>query len=136
MRTGRDRLVLVGSCLIGAWLPWVTGCGGWHGSLERGVEEAQRTGKRVLVQFYEFNEACRQMDDEVFSDEEVRKLMDQRYVPVRLDGWMHRERAEQYGVVQYPTFLIFRRDGTLAGSRVGAMNAESFRAFLIKHAYN
>jgi len=118
-------------------LPWVAGCGGgmWHYSLDTGMREAQKENKRALVEFYRMNEACLEMDRKVFSEANVKKILDEHFVKVRLDITTNRVTARRFGITEYPSFIVFRPDGSIAGSRAGALAAEEFRAFLIKTVY-
>jgi hypothetical protein len=135
MRDQRDKWVIIGI----VWLvtPWIAGCGGgvWHYSLDAGMREAQQTNKRLLVQFYRMNEACLEMDQKVFTNENVKQLLDDYFVKVRLDIITNQATARQYGITEYPSFIVFRPDGSIAGTRAGASNADAFRVFLIKTVY-
>ncbi len=115
----------------------VAGCGGgmWHSRIDGGMREARQTGKRVLVQFHKTNEACLEMDREVFPNSNIRGILDEYYVKVRLSPLTHGTLAERYGVTEYPSFVIFRPNETVAGTHEGSASVDVFRAFLIKHAF-
>lgn len=114
------------------------GCGGvaWEHGWENGLRRAAETGRRAVVQFYLVSDAdCRKMDAEVFNDPQVQRLLE-RFVPVRLDAWVHRSLMNQYDLKDVPGFVVLRPDGELAGSTTGPLDAERFRSFLIKHSFN
>jgi len=123
-----------------ASLSWglVAGCGpvNWEYDQQKGLQKAVQARQRAVIEFVSgLDQGANQMDDEVFSDVEVQKLM-QRFVPIRLDVGMNRQLAEQFGVQKTPTFVVVRPDLTVAGSCLGPMPADQFRRFLIRNSLN
>ena len=116
----------------------IAGCGSiqWQYSYDQGRREAAQQRRRMIVEFASTASMdCREMDAKVFSNPDVRQLM-QRFVPVRLDTVFHRDLARQFNVQTTPTFFVIRPDGQIVGSYAGKMDAEKFRVFLIKYSYN
>lgn len=133
-----SSLTLVRYLLLGTLPALACGCSPvrWEGNYQRGLAEASQLRRRALVQVHSnVSGDCRQMEDEVFSDPEVQKLL-QGFVPIRVDAMLDRVIVEQLGVQVVPTFLVIRPDLTVAGSHAGTMSAEKFRIFLIKNTYN
>lgn len=122
--------------VIGLILPLGTGCTiGWETDFERGIQRANQTRRPALVHFYSpLDEACREMENEVFSNQDIQAKLEQ-YVKVRLDYGWNEELAKELGVFNVPAFLVFRPDGSLAAFRVGKMNTDQFNVFLIKYRY-
>lgn len=107
----------------------------WQRSLESGLTKAAQQQRPALVMFdAAFNQDCREMDREVFSDATVREKLD-CFVPIRLDYYWNRKLANEMGVEVLPSFFVFRCDRSIAGSHAGKMNAEQFSFFLIKYRH-
>ncbi len=75
---------------------------------------------------------CKMMDEQVYTDPEVGKFMNERFVNVRLDG--ESEYGMQYVVEQqlegYPTMFIFSDEGDRVSKVVGFTPAEALLATL------
>jgi len=115
----------------------LAGCGlNWELDYQRGLAKAADARRRAVVQFYQaVSRDCRAMDLEVFSNDDVRKLLG-RFVPIRLDPVLSRQLAEQWEVQNVPAFVVLRPDGSVAGKHDGRMDAKAFCVFLINHMYN
>lgn len=109
----------------------------WERDYEAGVQRATQLNRRALVQFHShLSQACREMDEQAFADPDVQKIM-QHFVCIRVDDMVDRKLSEQFGVQVLPSFFVIRPDMTLSpGSQTGKLDAERFRAFLIKHLYD
>ena len=109
----------------------------WEHSLDDGLQRASVTGRRALIEFYSpFNNQCQQMENEVFSDPEVQKIMG-RYVIIRVNRALNKKAAENFNVVVLPTYVVLRPGPNgmeVVGQRVGLMDKETFRLFLIKNS--
>jgi thioredoxin-related protein len=116
----------------------IAGCGSiqWQYNYDKAQGEAVQQRRRMIVEFASAaSMACQEMDAKVFTNAEVRQLM-QRFLPVRLDTVFQRDLARKFGVQTTPTFFVIRPDGQIVGSYAGKMDAEKFRVFLIKYSYN
>ncbi len=114
------------------------GCSGvpWQYDFQGGLRDAAESRKRLLLMFCTaVSPSCREMDAEALSDPSNRQLLG-GFIPVRVDATMNRELATQYNVEVVPTFVIFRPDGSVAGTGVGGMDPETFRGFLIRNRFN
>jgi thioredoxin-related protein len=115
----------------------LTGCGQvrWEMSLEKGLKRAASEQRPALVMFASaMSLDCMAMDRDVFPDPQVQKAL-QPFVPVRLDFLINRKLAKDLGVTAVPTFIIFRPDRSVAGTREGKMDVAAFGVFLIKYRY-
>lgn len=134
---GRSRLLLS----LPVFLPAIAGLIGcsqvrWETSYERALQQAAENRTRVLVMFHSLaNADCRAMDAEVFADTKVQRQVRQ-YVPVRLDPFINRQLAKQFGVSTVPAFFVVRPDGEIMGSRVGKLGIDQFGYFLIRNRLN
>lgn len=115
----------------------MSGCSSinWERDYKTGLQRVGSERRRALVEFVTaMNAESREMD-EVFEDPEVQRLM-QNFIPIRVDAIMDKQLADQYGVQTLPAFYIIRADYTVAGVAAGKMDADKFRAFLIKHTFD
>jgi thiol:disulfide interchange protein DsbD len=116
-----------------------TGCSQveWQHDLNKGLQRASVTGRRALVEFYSpFNKECQKMQNEVFSDPEVQKVMG-RFVLIRVNKALNKQAADRFNAVVLPTYVVLRpgRNGMeVVGQRTGSMDKETFRLFLIKNS--
>ncbi len=114
---------------------WVT--------LESAQLEAQETDKLIMVDVYEVGcKYCRAMEREVYPDTTVRIVLDQGYIPVKLDGNSEetirfngetlsaREFAQNKGAYAFPTVLVLNANGDVLKKRTGFMNVDELRQFL------
>jgi thiol:disulfide interchange protein len=120
-------------------IPVCTGCSEvkWDRDFSKGLQRAAQLRRRALVQFHSnISSECRKMDKDVFPDPEVQKQLS-RFVPIRVDVHLNQKLAERYNVVVTPSFLVFRpglKGMELLSQHGGAMDADTFRIFLIKNS--
>lgn len=105
-----------------------------------GLEEAQRSGKPLLVAVYtDWCSWCRRMDREVYAHPEVQAYLARAFVPVRLNAEDARTRfrfrgqevtpavwARAFRVSGYPTALFLEPDGSLIAPVPGYHPPERF----------
>ena len=114
------------------------GCGSvpWRYDFDGALRLAAEKRRRALVVFTAADNAdSREMDFKTFSDSKVQEMM-REFVPVRLDYYFNRARADKLGVASPPSFVVVRPDGSVAGMESGKLDPEDFRIFLIKNRFN
>jgi thiol:disulfide interchange protein len=76
--------------------------------------------------------SCRQLDNQVFADPEVRRTIDKRFVFSRIEYESEEgERfIEKYNVTGFPTLFLIRPDGTVARRLQVTFSPEEFLAQL------
>ncbi|MEP0006256.1 MAG: thioredoxin fold domain-containing protein [Balneola sp.] len=112
-------------------------------SLEAAQKEAIENDKLIMVDVYEVGcKYCRAMEREVYPDTTVRIVIDQGYIPVKLDGNSEelirfngeevaaRDFAQSKGAYAFPTVLVLTADGKVVKKRTGFMNVDELRQFL------
>ncbi len=103
------------------------------------VAEAERTGRPLLYDFSaDWCRPCRRMAREVFADAEAGRLVNETFVPTRVedglasDGLSDQQAAalrRSLGVEAFPTLLVVQ-EGEVRGRLVGYQGRESTLAFL------
>lgn len=114
-------------------------------SIEEAQVEAAATGKLIMVDVYEVGcKYCRAMEREVYPDSTVRVVIDQGYIPVKLDGnseelvtvngeqMTSREFAQSKGAFVFPTVLVLNAEAELIKRRTGYMGIDELRQFLYR----
>lgn len=116
---------------------WVT--------LKEAQVQSASTGKLIMVDVFEIGcKYCRAMEREVYPDSTVRLVIDQGYIPVKLDGnseelitingeeMSSRDFAQSKGAFVFPTVLILDSQGELIKKRTGYMGIDELRQFLYR----
>ncbi len=69
------------------------------------------------------------MDEEVFPDSEVQDLINQYYVPVRIDESEDIAPFQKYNIVSIPALIVLDSSGKEL-ARAGFMDVETIKAWL------
>lgn len=114
----------------------------WY-KYDEGLVKAKKEKKHVMVHFYtNWCGWCKRMDKNTFANEEVKKLLNESYVPIRVnaesaekvkvDGkeMTLRQVASSYGVRAYPVTWFLKPSGEKIASRSGYADPEEFRYIL------
>lgn len=112
-------------------------------TLEASEKEALESDKLIMVDVFEVGcKYCRAMEREVYPDTTVRTVIDQGYIPVKLDGnseelirfngkeMQAKEFAQSKGAYAFPTVIILTAEGAVVKKRTGFMNIDELRQFL------
>jgi hypothetical protein len=123
--------VLVGLCLLtGLALP---GCGDPSAAINVGtaLSRARQTNQIVLVEFWGLDQACSRMDSDVYPHPTVRRDLED-FIRVRRTYAFCRGAARNLGITGAPGFAALRPDGSLIAAKMGYMDREAFRQFLVR----
>ncbi len=83
----------------------------WRTSLDGAFEEARNADRLVFVEWTaDWCGPCQEMERGAFRDEVVVKLLNERFIPVRLDWDRRRDIASTYRVRMLPTMQVFTPD--------------------------
>ncbi|MEM1043701.1 MAG: cytochrome c biogenesis protein CcdA [Bacteroidota bacterium] len=110
----------------------------WHQGRAAAFEEAQRTGRPVLIDFTGYTcTNCRHMEATVLAKPEIAGRIDQHFVPLQL--WtdnaetgpdLQRYQLELTGRIALPTYAVVHPDGRLLSQLSGVTSPEQYAAFL------
>jgi thiol-disulfide isomerase/thioredoxin len=102
--------------------------------LDEAFAEAKKINKPVFVDVSaSWCKPCRMMDRAVFPDDSVRQILQERYIPVRVDGddtTSGKLIRDRYSVRAYPTFLILSPAGGMIRRETGFQARDEFLAWL------
>src|SRR5699024_7947947 len=96
----------------------------FKGTFDEALAKAKQENKLVFVDFYAtWCGPCKQMAEKVFTDEEVGKYMNDKFVCMQIDvekeGWQ-KETAGNFNVTVLPTLIFFKADASVACRLAGA----------------
>lgn len=102
----------------------------FNGTFEEALTKAKQEKKLVFVDFYAtWCGPCKQMAEKVFTNEEVGKYMNEKFVCMQINveatGWQ-KETAEKFNVTVLPTLIFFKADGNVASRLAGAREKDDF----------
>ncbi len=112
-------------------------------SLEEAQKAAVEDGKKIMVYVHaEWCGICRQVEEEIFPESLIQRLVERNYHPVNIDldsqekvlfngeEMTEREFARKMNVSTTPTFLFINKDGKVLAHQVGYNPLERFAALL------
>ena len=134
-RRATDVSLLVG---MQAGAPERRGELAWHQDRAAAFEEAQRTGRPVLIDFTGYTcTNCRHMEATVLSKPEIAERIDRDFVPLQLwtdDGEtgpaLQRYQLELTGRIALPTYAVVHPDGRLLTQLSGVTSQDRYAEFL------
>lgn len=91
---------------------------------DEGLKKAQQEKKNVMVNFYtKWCGFCRKMDRYTFGDDQVKQILLENFVPIKVDGGSkdkitlgskkitEKELTSKYGINAFPMTLFFKPNG-------------------------
>lgn len=107
----------------------------WRADYDAALGEAKKTGRPMVVEFYlEGCPHCQRLAKETHTDAQVAAALNERFVPVRLEGRQHMDLVQKFGVRGAPTTLIVDASGKEISRMVGFHTPQEYLAELNKAA--
>ncbi len=136
------RTILPAATLILFWSMGIAGDAGhdlqWL-SFDKGLAEAQKSDKKILVDVYtDWCGWCKRMDRDVYANDKVAGYLTQQYVLVKVNAesseelhykgktYSEMDLAQAFKVTGYPTILFLDPDGNHITSLPGYVKADEF----------
>jgi thioredoxin-related protein len=127
----RKQLTGGSALLVMLWMATTAGAGDirWAKSLDQAMQQAKRSNKLVMVDFYtDWCTWCKRLDRDTYTNDRVVQLSAQ-FVSVKVNAEREgRSAAQRYGVNGFPTILFLTGSGEVAGKINGYRPAEPFAA--------
>ncbi|WIO73977.1 thioredoxin family protein [Porticoccaceae bacterium LTM1] len=125
------HLISVIFCLLVPIAASANGIQFFQGSFDEALSLATKENKLLFVDVMtEWCGPCKNMESNVFPQQEVRDFYNQHFIAFQLDAedsdLNGPEISEKYQVNGYPTYLFIQPDGTLKHKASGGMEAEAF----------
>lgn len=103
----------------------------------------EQSDRLILIDIYEVGcRFCRQMEREVYPSESIRTLLDQSFIPVKINGnsdntiyfngetITEQQFANRMGLTAFPFTVVMDSDGNVLKSRRGYMGVAELSRFL------
>jgi len=105
----------------------------WRTDYAKALKEAASTGRPMLLNVGGENCFwCRQLDARTFKDPDLVKLLNDRVVPLKVDGDRDTYLVQALKIQSYPTLVFASADGTILGFREGFLEADKLHAQLVR----
>jgi thioredoxin-related protein len=105
----------------------------WRHDYAAARREAAETGKPLLLDFgTEACVWCRKLDGTTFRDPKVVRVLNDRFVPVKIDANKYEKLTSMLGIDGFPTLLLATPDGKVAGRHAGYADVPQLTALLGK----
>lgn len=96
----------------------------WRPDYNAARRESAATGKPLLLDFgSEGCTWCRKMDATTFRDRAVVDYVNEKFIPVKIDGERDQRLAESVGVQAFPTLAVVSADGKIQARQEGYTEA-------------
>ena len=104
----------------------------WRHSYVEAEAEARELKRPLLLHFHaSWCGPCRQMDADVLNTGEVKRILLERVIGVKVDLDQHPELAEKYGVESIPADVIITPEGKVIKKSVGFQQRDQYVAALL-----
>ncbi len=103
--------------IVCGWLCWGMGAPAvaripWETDLAAALQKAGQSQRLVLLHFWDDNcLPCAKMEQNVFRNSEVGRVLSLHYVPVKIHVRQHPELKEKYGIRAWPTDVVLSPSG-------------------------
>jgi tetratricopeptide (TPR) repeat protein len=105
----------------------------WRTDYASARKEAADKGLPLVVDFGTRNCFwCHKLDENTFSDAAVAQVMNEKYVPLKIDGERDHALVQALRITAYPTVILAAPDGKILGTVEGFQDATHFHENLLR----
>jgi thioredoxin-like negative regulator of GroEL len=105
----------------------------WRSDYKKAREEAERTGRPLFIDVGSDNcYWCKQLDTRTFTDAEVITLLNQRFIPLRINADHDPYYIKALRVQSYPTMVVAESAGKILRYQEGFVEADALKELLGK----
>lgn len=105
----------------------------WRTDYGKALKEASETSRPLLLNLgTESCFWCKQLDARTFKDADLIKLLNDRVIPLKLDGERNDYLVKALKIQSYPTLVFASADGTILGFREGFLEADKLHAQVVR----
>lgn len=106
----------------------------WRTDYNVARKEAAEKGRPLLIDFGTENCFwCKRLDASTFQDASVVHLVNERFIPLKIDAEKEAQLAKSLQISSYPTIVFGAPDGKIMGTVVGYKEASEFVTILQRH---
>jgi thioredoxin-related protein len=103
----------------------------WRATYRDAYEESVKTGKPMFMDFGSENcYWCKKLDATTLGDADVVKLVNERFIPVRIDATLEVDLVRAVAVQALPTLFVLAPDRTILNRYEGYAEASAILQFL------
>ena len=96
----------------------------WNTDMNNALKIAQKSNKMVFADFYaDWCGYCKQLDEDTFTNQNVKQKFVQRYVLVKINVDQNPELASKYQIYGLPTMVILDSNGNVIKRQEGFLSA-------------
>lgn len=97
----------------------------WGNDLNQAMEEAKKSNKTIFIDFYaDWCSYCGDMDEETFTDPQVKEKLTQNYVLLKVDVDKNPDLSSKYRAYSLPTIVIVDSSGNEIKRIIGYQTPE------------
>ncbi|MCC7559891.1 MAG: thioredoxin family protein [Methanobacterium sp.] len=97
----------------------------WGNDLNQAMEEAKKSNKTIFIDFYaDWCSYCGDMDEETFTDPQVKEKLTQSYVLLKVDVDKNPDLSSKYRAYSLPTIVIVDSSGNEIKRIIGYQTPE------------
>jgi thioredoxin-related protein len=103
----------------------------WRQSYADAYQESQKTGKPMFMEFgSEGCFWCKKLEANTLSNADIAKLVNEKFIPVKIDAQNELDLCRAVGVQSLPTLFVLAPDRTILNRYDGYAEAEPILLFL------
>lgn len=103
----------------------------WGDNLKQALELSRQTGKPVLLHFYSDTcPPCRMMEKNTFPNPAIVEIVQNSFIPVKLNSKQYPREAQMFKVQFVPTDIVLAPDGQTIDSKEGGQDVNRYSLFL------